>query len=194
MQFKHILKEQEINSIVEKVKQGDVNSFELLYDNYSAALFGVCLKILNDQELAEDVLQDAYIKIWSNIQSYDNSKGTIFTWMLNIARNSAIDKYRQQKKRSIRTIQNSTNDVGNVLSNSEEFNINTIGLNELLKKLPEDQQEIIEYLYFKGYTQQEVSDELKMPLGTVKTRSRAALKLLRDLFILLIGTWIVKNT
>jgi len=171
-----------------------VNSFELLYDNYSAALFGVCLKILNDQELAEDVLQDAYIKIWSNIQSYDNSKGTIFTWMLNIARNSAIDKYRQQKKRSIRTIQNSTNDVGNVLSNSEEFNINTIGLNELLKKLPEDQQEIIEYLYFKGYTQQEVSDELKMPLGTVKTRSRAALKLLRDLFILLIGTWIVKNT
>jgi len=194
LQFKHILKEQEINSIVEKVKQGDVNSFELLYDNYSAALFGVCLKILNDQELAEDVLQDAYIKIWSNIQSYDNSKGTIFTWMLNIARNSAIDKYRQQKKRSIRTIQNSTNDVGNVLSNSEEFNINTIGLNELLKKLPEDQQEIIEYLYFKGYTQQEVSDELKMPLGTVKTRSRAALKLLRDLFILLIGTWIVKNT
>ena len=171
-----------------------MNSFELLYDNYSAALFGVCLKILNDQELAEDVLQDAYIKIWSNIQSYDNSKGTIFTWMLNIARNSAIDKYRQQKKRSIRTIQNSTNDVGNVLSNSEEFNINTIGLNELLKKLPEDQQEIIEYLYFKGYTQQEVSDELKMPLGTVKTRSRAALKLLRDLFILLIGTWIVKNT
>jgi len=194
LQFKHILKEQEINSIVEKVKQGDVNSFELLYDNYSAALFGVCLKILNDQELAEDVLQDAYIKIWSNIQSYDNSKGIIFIWMLNIACNSAIDKYRQQKKRSIRTIQNSTNDVGNVLSNSEEFNINTIGLNELLKKLPEDQQEIIEYLYFKGYTQQEVSDELKMPLGTVKTRSRAALKLLRDLFILLIGTWIVKNT
>ena len=171
-----------------------MNSFELLYDNYSAALFGVCLKILNDQELAEDVLQDAYIKIWSNIQSYDNSKGIIFIWMLNIACNSAIDKYRQQKKRSIRTIQNSTNDVGNVLSNSEEFNINTIGLNELLKKLPEDQQEIIEYLYFKGYTQQEVSDELKMPLGTVKTRSRAALKLLRDLFILLIGTWIVKNT
>lgn len=188
------MKDQEINSIVEKVKQGDENAFELLYDSYSAALFGVCLKIVNEQEIAEDVLQDAYLKIWSNIHSFDNSKGTIFTWMLNIARNTAIDKYRQLKKRNISAIQNASNDVSNVLSNSEELNVNTIGINELIKQLPEDQREIIEYLYFKGYTQQELSDELNIPLGTVKTRSRAALKLLRDLFVLLISAWIVKNT
>ncbi|MES2798963.1 MAG: RNA polymerase sigma factor [Bacteroidota bacterium] len=184
----------DINSIVQKVKQGDENAFEVLYDNYSSALFGVCLKIVNDQAVAEDVLQDAYLKIWSNIQSYDSSKGSIFTWMLNIARNSAIDKYRQQKKRNGSAIQNSANDVSNLLSNSEENNINTIGLNELIQKLPVEQQEIIEYLYFRGYTQQELADELNIPLGTVKTRSRAALKILRDLFVLLIASWIVKNT
>lgn len=188
------MKEQELHRIVERVKQGDSDAFEQLYDSYSAALFGVCLKILNNQELAEDVLQDAFVKIWTNIQSFDATKGTIFTWMLNISRNSAIDKYRQLKKRGGNAIQYDGNDVSNLISLGEEMNINTIGVNDLLEKLPEEHRKIIDYLYYKGYTQQELADELNIPLGTIKTRSRAALNLLRDLFVLLIASWILKNT
>lgn len=188
------MKEKELHIIIEQIKQGDGQAFEQMYDSYSSALFGVCLKIVNDQEQAEDVLQDSFVKIWKNIHSYESSKGTFFTWMLNIARNSAIDKLRQMKKKGTSAIQNEMNDVSNMLTNSEQLNTNTIGLNELLFKLPKEQQEIIEYLYYRGYTQQEVSDELNLPLGTVKTRSRTALLALKDLFILLIIAWTLKHT
>lgn len=188
------MKESELHIAIEQVKHGDDKAFEKIYDAFSSALFGVCLKIVNDQEQAEDVLQDAFIKIWKNIHSFEPSKGTFFTWMLNIARNSAIDKLRQMKKRGSGTNQNELNDVSNLVANSEQFNTNTIGLNELLLKLPQEHQEIIEYLYYKGYTQQEVSDELELPLGTVKTRSRYALRALKDLFILLLIAWTLKHT
>lgn len=188
------MKDLELHTIIEQIKQGDGQAFEKMYDAYSSALFGVCLKIVNDQEQAEDVMQDAFVKIWKNIHAYESSKGTFFTWMLNVARNTAIDKLRQMKKRGTGSIQNEMNDVGNMLANSEQQNTNTIGLNELLFKLPKEQQEIIDYLYFKGYTQQEVSDELDLPLGTVKTRSRTALRALKDLFILLLIAWTLKHT
>lgn len=187
------MKESELHIAIDQVKQGDSKAFEKIYDAYSSALFGVCLKIVNDQEQAEDVMQDAFVKIWKNIQSYESSKGTFFTWMLNIARNTAIDKLRQMKKRGGGSIQNELNDVSNMVANSETFNTNTIGLNELLQKLPEEHQQILEYLYYKGYTQQEVSDELDLPLGTVKTRSRYALRALKDLFILLLLAWTLKH-
>ena len=179
----------ELNNAVASIKQGDQAAFERVYDAYSAALFGVCLKIVNDQELAEDVLQNAFVKIWKNIHAYDEKKGSFFTWMLNIARNSAIDKYRQNKKMSTTSIQNDGSSVDYYKENNTSINIQHIGVAELLKKLPEEQQVIVEYLYFKGYTQQEVSDELDIPLGTVKTRSRTALKALKQLFVLLLKLW-----
>ena len=109
--------------------------------------------------------------------------------MLNITRNTAIDKYRQIVKKSEVSIQNEESNVTYSNASSSTMNVNHIGLGDLLKTLPDEQQEIIEYLYFKGYTQQEVSDELDIPLGTVKTRSRAALKAMKELFIIL-STWI----
>jgi RNA polymerase sigma-70 factor, ECF subfamily len=180
------LTEQALNTNIEKIKQGDATAFEKVYDTYSSALFGVCLKIVNDQELAEDILQEAFVKIWKNIHFYEPSKGTFFTWMLNITRNTAIDKYRQAKKVSFSSIQNDGRNVSYFKENNTSINTNHIGVQELLNKLPEDQREIIDYLYYKGYTQQELSDELGIPLGTVKTKSRTALKTLKELFILLI--------
>ena len=109
--------------------------------------------------------------------------------MLNITRNTAIDKYRQVIKKSGVTIQTHENTVSNNEAHSSSLPINHIGVKDLLQTLPTEQQEIIEYLYFKGYTQQEVSDELELPLGTVKTRSRSALKALREIFTILV-TWI----
>ncbi|MDB0011360.1 RNA polymerase sigma factor [Crocinitomicaceae bacterium] len=185
------MKEEELNSLVLKVQQGDSKAFEKIYDAYSAALFGICKKILLDTEIAEDVLQDAFIKIWQKSTSYDPSKGTFFTWMLNIARNTSIDKYRKLSKNTTFSIQNNEDYVSINKEDSKGNTISTnhIGIKDLLSSLPEEQQIMIEYLYYKGYTQQEVSDELNIPLGTVKTRSRSALKALSELFIVII-TWI----
>lgn len=183
------MKQEELDISIEKIKQGDAKAFELVYDAYSGALYGLCLKIVKDPDACEDILQDAFVKIWKKINSFDESKGTFFTWMLNITRNTAIDKYRQTLKKSESSIQNEESNVSYSNASSSTININHIGLADLLKTLPEEQQEIIEYLYFKGYTQQEVSEELNIPLGTVKTRSRSALKAMKELFILLM-TWI----
>ena len=90
--------------LVNLLKQNNKAAFSYLYDHYSGALFGIILKIVNqDEETSEDVLQDVFIKIWKKIATYDSTKGTLFTWMLNIARNTAIDKVRTFKNASITT-------------------------------------------------------------------------------------------
>lgn len=88
--------------LIQLLKTGDESAFSYLYDHYSGALFGVIFKIIGDQPLAEDILQEAFVKIWNNFSSYDSSKGRLFTWMLNITRNLTIDTLRSKsyKKQS----------------------------------------------------------------------------------------------
>src|SRR3712207_4079549 len=78
--------------LVRLLRQREKRGFTLLYDHYSSALYGIIRKIVRSEELAQDVLQDAFVKIWRGIDSYDASKGTLFTWILNVARNTAIDR------------------------------------------------------------------------------------------------------
>ena len=142
---------------------------------------------MKDPDAAEDVLQDTFVKIWKNCTTYDDTKGSFFTWMLNIARNTAIDHLRKQQKKAIGENRIGENNVG--LSTANEQNTNTIGLMSMVSKLNPDQRLMVEYLYVKGYTQQEVADELEIPLGTVKTRTRMAMKELRKWFTILM-VWI----
>jgi RNA polymerase sigma-70 factor, ECF subfamily len=177
----------EISALVGKVKTGDQNAFAEVYDRYSGAINGVINRFITDADLAQDVLQDTFIKVWKNIQMYDDTKGSFFTWMLNIARNTSIDALRKLKKEGKSEIQILETTVNS--STTVQQNVSTIGLRQLVDRLPAEQQTMIEYLYFKGYTQQEVADELEIPLGTVKTRSRMAMMELRKWFTLLI-LWI----
>lgn len=178
------LNNQEIEALVNRLKTGDQVAFGEMYDRYSAALNGVITRIVRDDEAAQDVLQDSFVKVWKNIQSYDSSKGSFFTWMLNIARNTSIDSLRKLKREGKTEIQNWDTSVGVI--GAVQQNINTIGLSKLVEKLPAEQKLMIEYIYFNGYTQQEVADELEMPLGTVKTRTRLAMRELRKWFTLLV--------
>jgi RNA polymerase sigma-70 factor (ECF subfamily) len=168
--------------MVSLLKQRDEAAFAVLYDNYSAAIFGVISRIITDEESARDLLQEVFVKIWKSSASYDASKGRLFTWMLNIARNTAIDATRSKqfkKNAQIRSIEDSVNTVNRqtrVITPTDH-----IGIKEVLTSLKEENRIIIEMLYFDGYTQEEVSKELNMPLGTVKTRSRAAIQQLREL-------------
>ena len=159
------------------LKNKDRLGINYLYDSYSAALYGVILRIVNDEkETAEDLLQETFIRIWDNFSSYDAAKGRLFTWMMNIARNLAIDKLRSKDHRQagqIQSIDKSVHTINKVRSVSN--NTDHIGMKALVEKLKPEYWEVINLLYYKGYTQTEAAEELQMPLGTVKTRTRAAL-------------------
>jgi RNA polymerase sigma-70 factor (ECF subfamily) len=168
--------------LVERLKAGDEKALELAYDRYSAAVYGVLLKILNHEEAAEDILQESFVKIWTNIGRYDDSKGAFFTWIINIARNSAIDLLRSKNFKAAAKAQNLELSARSINThNSTQQLTDTIGLREKVQKLSPEHQQMIDFQYFKGYTQSEVADELMMPLGTVKTRTRAALNELRKM-------------
>jgi RNA polymerase sigma-70 factor (ECF subfamily) len=169
--------------LISLLKSRDKRGFDLLYDNYSKALYGIVLKIVKSEEVAEDVLQDAFVKIWKNVSSYDSSKGTLFTWILNVARNTAIDRIRSQEYKNTAKIQPIDNNVGMVDKQSTtEIQIDHIGLEKVVSTLKPEHQTIIDYIYFKGFTQTEVAEALNIPLGTVKTRVKSAINHLRELF------------
>lgn len=154
---------------------------EYLYDHYSGALYGAIYRIIRKEEIAEEVLQDVFLKIWDKIESYDAAKGRLFTWMLNLAKNQAIDKTRSKEI----SRENKTGGLENFVSgvNKGEFveqHIEAIGVRDILTGLPTDQKFIVEHLYFKGYSQSELAEEFNIPLGTVKTRLRLAMKQLRS--------------
>jgi RNA polymerase sigma-70 factor (ECF subfamily) len=158
-------------------------AYEHLYDNYSAALYGVIHRIILDEETASDVLQEAFVKIWNGIKSYDPTKGKLFTWMLNICRNMAIDKTRSKDFNNSQKNQ-STEIVVNQMGRLKTENIkpDQIGLMELVDKLDPNEKLLIDLMYFKGYTQAEIAEEYNIPLGTVKTRLRSATMNLRKVF------------
>lgn len=121
------------------------------------------------------------MKIWDRFDNYDPAKGKLFTWLINIARNQAIDKTRSKEISKGKK----TGDIQNVVSriDSNEYieqHIDGIGITDILKNLSEDQKFVVEHLYLKGYTQSELSDEFDIPLGTVKTRLRMAMQQLRS--------------
>ncbi len=171
-------------TLISLLKKKERTAINYLYDNYSKVLYGVIFNGINNEEVAEDLLQEVFIKIWKNIESYDPARGRLYTWMINIARNSSIDYQRsKQNKKDIKnqSIDNSLNDINK--SENFEQKTDSIGLKQLVASLPTNHKEIIDLVYFKGYTQDETSKELNIPLGTVKTRVRAAIGTLRTLFI-----------
>jgi RNA polymerase sigma-70 factor, ECF subfamily len=158
----------------------DDRGFTIMYDMYSKSLFSVISNLIKETEEAEDVLQEVFVKIWKNIESYSESKGRLYTWMLNIARNTAIDKLRSKGYNNAQKNLSSDNFV-HLLDDSNKLTnrIDTIGIQEFIKKLKPKCIQIIELLFFRGYTQQEASEELEIPLGTVKTQNRTCINDLR---------------
>jgi len=164
------------------LRQGNEQAFAYLYDNYSKALAGIIHSYAESTEETEDILQTCFLKIWNNFSQYDPSKSRLYTWMMNIVRNACIDytrskSYKNQAKN--RPIENIVYDI-----NSKQVhydNHDHIGLDTLLNKLQKDHQLVIKMAYFDGLTHEELSKELNMPLGTVKTKIRQAIMSLREM-------------
>jgi len=168
-----------INALI--ARQDD--AYEYLYDRYSAALYGIVLKIVTDTEEAGDVLQDAFINISQKKNTYDAAKGTLFTWMLNISRNKALDALRKkERKYQIQMDDQTVNTLEIKGATNTNYQIDSIGLQDILNNLRPDLKELIELYYFSGLTQQEITDLKGMPLGTVKTNIRTAMQSLRKIF------------
>lgn len=165
------------------LRSGSKDAFSELYDRFSGSLYGVCLKVVDDEAQAQDILQESFVKIWKKVNAFDENKGRLFTWMLNLTRNTAIDALRKNKRKATHKIQTLDYDVNIEKGHQTELKVDAIGMKEVVDKLPSDQKEVIDYLYFKGYTQKETSDELNLPLGTVKSRIRIAVRNLREALI-----------
>ncbi|MDB5282989.1 MAG: polymerase sigma-70 factor [Bacteroidota bacterium] len=163
-----------------ELKSKSRKAFEYLYDNYSAALYGVIVNVLRNEEASNDALQEVFVKIWNNFDSYDPSKSRLYTWMLNIARNHSIDKLRSKNTADRKELKNDKEYVQSQ-KGAETF-VEGIGLRKLVDHLDEDQKQVIDLLYFQGFTQSEAAEELNIPLGTVKSRVRIAIHKLRKFF------------
>ncbi len=180
IQKKLVLSEPEL---IEALRQRKKAGYEALYSMYSAALYGIIFRIVQVEESAEDVLQETFIKIWNSFPSYDPSKGRLFTWIMNIARNMSIDKVRSKEYKNSSKNQDIENNVNEIdIDNNTTYKPEHLGIKELINNLKPEQKKIVDLVYFRGYTHSEVSEEMGIPLGTVKTRLRTGIMELRKFF------------
>lgn len=166
--------------LIYRLQAQDRAAIGTLYDAYGSALFGVVLRIVQQRELAEQVLQDTFVKAWRNGGSYDSSKGRLFTWLLNIARNTAIDATRTahfQNSRKTDSLDSLVHTPG-----GEGISTDEIGVREVVNRLDEKYRTLIDLVYFQGYTQEEAAEKTGIPIGTIKTRLRYAINELRGIF------------
>ena len=165
--------------LIELLKLRSQSAFNYLYDNYSGALYSVVLSVVQDKELANDVLQEVFIKVFRQIDQYNAEKGRLFTWLVNISRNAGIDTLRSKGYHLQKQNRELTENVYSA-AGSENIETDKIGLRKIVHRLNEDQKILVELAYFQGYTQDEISKMLNIPLGTVKTRLRSAIIHLRE--------------
>ncbi len=173
-------------TLVQAIKSHSERDFTFLYSNYSTALYGILIKIVRRTEVSEDLLQETFVKIWKNIDGFDNTRGTLFTWMSNIARNLAIDYLRsstcknQFQNVNIELFWLHQNYPTNTYSLHNDLDYKDFKKNAL--EIEPKYAEVIDMICFQGYTQNQTSELLKLPLGTVKTRARKGLCILKHLY------------
>jgi RNA polymerase sigma-70 factor, ECF subfamily len=171
--------------LISLVGDGDAEAFATLYDRRSRAAYSLAYRMMGEKQAAEDLLQDAFLKVWRGAASYRPERGSVRTWMLSIVHNRGIDQLRslasrrrtQEKVEASAPTSQPSNAFGEAWRNSQREQVR-----EALGSLPKEQLKILELAYFSGYTHVEIADLLGLPLGTVKGRMRLGLKKLRDHF------------
>ena len=167
--------------IVSLLQSDSRKAVQLILEQYGDALYTVAIKIVGSKEVAEEIMQDAFVKVWKKAAQYDANKGRLFTWLIQIVRSTAIDKVRLVNFQRNRASQSLDANVYDSVKFSEEMQIKDVGLHKALSTLDEKYRIIIELLYLQGYTQSEITEELGIPLGTVKSRAKIGIRELRKL-------------
>lgn len=170
--------------IISGIINRDRAAFDLLYNKYAQIIFNVCVRILNDVNEAEDVLQEIFLQIWREAAKFDPSRASVKTWLFTIARSRSLDRYRSRKNIQKR-LDASAGENLQLIAGNEDLQQKTLlqrYVGGALEQLPEEQRKVLELSYYEGLTQEEISERLKEPLGTIKSRIRSGLIKLRSLF------------
>jgi RNA polymerase sigma-70 factor (ECF subfamily) len=162
--------------LIIRLQNGDEKAFAKIYELYSQSLMGIIFSITQDEKISQELLQDVFLKIWEKADTYDPKKGRFFTWILNIARNKAIDELRSRNSEP----HISLSEIHNIFEAQSQVNHDSIGLQKYIDILTPVCRKIIELLFFKGLTQRESAEKLEMPLGTLKTKNRNCINQIRS--------------
>jgi len=169
------------SSLIQRVAEGDPQAFLALYDHYAPRVHALNLRILGDRMMAEEATQDTFIKLWGRARLYLAERGSFIVWLLTIARRTALDRLRMEARRPLLSDSKDPETVWPLLAdnNQDSEEARWKSLYFMLHDLPEEQRQVIELAYYQGMSHTEISAELGWPLGTVKTRMRAAMQNLR---------------
>ena len=171
--------------LISLVQASDAQAFAVIYDRHSRAAYSLAYRIMGERQAAEDVVQDAFLKVWRAAASYRAERASVRTWLLSIVHNRGIDQLRSLGSR--RRTQEKVEASAPISQPSEAFavswrNTQREQVREALKSLPDEQLKVLELAYFSGYTHVEIAELLGLPLGTVKGRMRLGLKKIKDHF------------
>ena len=176
--------------LMRRVAGRDGDALAMLYDRYAPRVYGLCLRILSESQMAEDILQEVFARVWERASLFEPSRGSVAAWVMGIARNSCIDQLRRLQARPVaaepssapdalpfeESLASEGTDVPGLAAEHERARL----VRRALAELNADQQRVIELSYFKGYTRREIARQLNWPEGTVHTRARLALQKLRQ--------------
>jgi len=177
--------DQDDEQLVRLVTQRDAEAFARLYDRHGDLIYSVALRVLADPALAEDTAQDVFLRLWRTPQAYDPARGKFSSWLVSVARNRAVDEVRMRGRRRLREVGDNASIDDPPDSRAEDPQLavqvqaDRLAVRRALAQLPADQRTALEMAYFSGLTQQEISERLQQPLGTIKTRTRLAMRKLR---------------
>lgn len=170
------------NKLVEQVVKGDEAAFLALYDRHASYIYALTLRILRDPMLAEEATQDTFLKLWSRARQFLAERGTLLIWLLTIARRTALDRVRLEGRRPVLSDSDDPElawiNIPDPATSSDESRWRSMKM--AVQSLSAEQRRVIELAYYQGLSQSEIAEVLGWPLGTVKTRLRAALKSLRQ--------------
>src|SRR5215204_6613113 len=162
--------------LLEAIGAGDEAALAALYDRFG----GVALRVLRDQALAEDAVQEAFLAVWRSAGSYRRERAKPSTWLLTLVHRRAVDLVRREDRRRAERLDEPPEDVGVAVPEEAQLRERRVAVQAALGTLPADQRQALELAYYGGYTQSELADHLGVPLGTVKSRMFAGLSRLRD--------------
>lgn len=178
--------------LMQRVARGDGRALAELYDRYAAQVMGLCVRILTERELAEEALQEVFVRVWEKAKTFEASRGNVSAWMLGITRNLCIDLLRRARARpqtntpiadpdaDLPTLEDSLPDPEADVPGEAASHERALLIRRALGTLNPEQRQVIELSYFRGLTRREIARRLRWPEGTVHTRARLALQTLRQ--------------
>jgi RNA polymerase sigma-70 factor, ECF subfamily len=166
-------------TLLTRIARSDLKAFQAVYDRYSGPVYSFAWSMLRDASLAQEITQDVFLAIWRGAGAFDLGRGTARSWILSLAHHKSVDAVRRRRAITVPLSEGMRDDADVVEEAMRK--VDTAGVQDALRALSADQREAIVLAYYGGYTQREIADRLRTPLGTIKTRIRDGLLRLREM-------------